>query len=96
MAKSRRSSKRSQARHKESTKSQHDKRQRLQRRNLQRKKTTKAKVSLTGAMQAAVSQLQGFMDRRMAFRLTIVMAGMLLAGDPRTASAWFVAGKRAG
>ena len=28
----------------------------------------------------------------MAFRLTIVTAGILLAGDPRAASAWFVAG----
>ena len=43
-------------------------------------------------MQAAVSQLQLFMDRRMAFRLGIVIAGMFLADDRRTASAWFVAG----
>jgi hypothetical protein len=43
-------------------------------------------------MQAAVFQLQGRMDRRMAFRLGIVVAGMFLANDPRTASAWFVAG----
>ena len=92
MAKSRRSSRRPQASHKKQTKSQHDKRQRLQRRNLRRKKTTKAKVPLTGAMQAAVSQLQLFMDRRMAFRLGIVIAGMFLADDRRTASAWFVAG----
>jgi hypothetical protein len=45
-----------------------------------------------GRMQAAVSRLQVFMDRRMAFRLSIVIAGMLLAGERRTASAWFVAG----
>jgi len=31
------------------------------------------------------------MDRRIAFRLAIVVAGMLLADDRRTASAWFVA-----
>jgi hypothetical protein len=43
-------------------------------------------------MQAAVSRLQGFLDRRIAFRLAIVVAGMFLAGDRRTASAWFVAG----
>jgi hypothetical protein len=92
MARSKRSSRRSQPRHKQQTKSQHDKLKRLQRRNSKRKKTTKAKVSLTGAMQAAVSQLQMFMDRRMAFRLAIVIAGMFLAGDRRTASAWFVAG----
>jgi hypothetical protein len=43
-------------------------------------------------MQAAVSRLQGFLDRRIAFRMAIVVAGMFLAGDRRTASAWFVAG----
>jgi hypothetical protein len=43
-------------------------------------------------MQAAVSRLQGFLDPRIAFRLAIVVAGMFLAGDRRTASAWFVAG----
>ena len=32
------------------------------------------------------------MDRRIAFRLAIVVAGMFLADDRRTASAWFVAG----
>jgi hypothetical protein len=92
MAKSKRSSRRPQARHKKHTKSQHDKLKRLQRRNARRKKTTKATVALTGAMQAAVSQLQVFLDRRMAFRLAIVIAGMFLADDRRTASAWFVAG----
>jgi hypothetical protein len=92
MAKSKRSARRPQARHKKHTKSQHDKRERLDRRNLQRKKTTKAKVPLRGAMQAAVSRLQLFLDRRIAFRLAIVVAGMLLADDRRTASAWFVAG----
>jgi hypothetical protein len=92
MDKSKRSSKRPQARHKKQTKSQHEKLKRLQRRNSKRKKTTKAKVPLTGAMQAAVSHLQVFMDRRMAFRLGIVIAGMFLADDRRTASAWFVAG----
>ena len=30
------------------------------------------------------------MDRRMAFRLSIIVAGMFLANDRRTASAWFV------
>lgn len=92
MAKSKRSSRRPQARHKKQSKSRHDKLKRLQRRNAKRKKTTKAKVPLMGKMQAAVSRLQAFIDRRMAFRLSIVIAGMLLAGDRRTASAWFVAG----
>ena len=91
MAKYKGSSKRPQAKHKKNKKSQHDKRKRLQSRNPKRKRTTKAKVSLTGTMRAAVSVLQAVMDRRIAFRLTIVVAGMLLADDRRTASAWFVA-----
>ena len=92
MAKCKRSSRRPQPNHKTRTKSQHDKRKRLERRNAKRKKTTKAKVPLTGVLQTAVSQLQACMDRRIAFRLAIVIAGMLLADDRRTASAWFVAG----
>jgi len=91
MAKRKGSSKRPQPQHKKQKKSQHDKRKRLQRRNSKRKKTTNAKVPLSGAMQTAVSVLQAVMDRRIAFRLAIVVAGMLLADDRRTASAWFVA-----
>ena len=91
MAKYKGSAKRPQAKHKKSKKSQHDKRDRLQHRNPQRKKTINAKVPLTGAMQSAVSALQAVMDRRIAFRLAIVVAGMLLADNRRTASAWFVA-----
>jgi hypothetical protein len=49
-------------------------------------------VPLTGPIQAAVSVLQKCLDRRMAFRLAIVVAGMFLADDRRTASAWFVGG----
>jgi len=41
-------------------------------------------------MHTAVSVLQAVLDRRIAFRLAIVVAGMLLADDRRTASAWFV------
>ena len=91
MAKCKRSSRRPQPKHKKQKKSQHDKRKRLERRNPERRKTTGAKVSLTGAMQAAVSVLQAVMDRRIAFRLAIVIAGMFLADDRRTASSWFVA-----
>src|SRR3989304_459994 len=91
MAKRKRSSRRPQPKHKKQKKSQHDKRKRLQRRNPKRRKTTNAKLPLTGAMQAAVSVLRAVMDRRRAFRLAIVVAGMLLADDRRTASAWFVA-----
>ena len=91
MAKRRSKSKRPQARHQKQKKSQHDKRQRLQQRNLKRKKTTQARVPLTGVMHHAVSTLQACLDRRIAFRLAIIIAGMFLADDRRTASAWFVA-----
>jgi hypothetical protein len=91
MAKHKRSSRRPQPKHKTGKKSQHDKRKRLERRNPNRKKTTQAKVPLTGAMQTMVSAMQAVMDRRIAFRLGIIIAGMFLADDRRTASAWFVA-----
>jgi hypothetical protein len=91
MAKRNRSSRRPRAKHKKQKKSQHDKRKRLQRRNPNRRKTTRARVPLTGAIQTAVSALRAVLDRRIAFRLAIVVAGMVLADDRRTASAWFVA-----
>ena len=91
MAKRKRSSKGPQPKHKKSKRSQHDKRKRLDRRNPNRKKTTKAKVPLVGVMRTAVSALSAVMDPRIAFRLGIVMAGMLLADGRRTASSWFVA-----
>jgi hypothetical protein len=91
MAKCKRSKGRPQPKHKKSKKSQHDKRTRLDRSNPHRRKTTKAKVPLTGVMQKTVSVLQAVMDRRIAFRLAILIAGMLLADDRRTASSWFVA-----
>ena len=90
MAKHKRSKKRPQPKHKKKSKSRHDKRKRLQRPNPKRKKTTNAKVPLTGAMRTAVGVLQAVMDRRIAFRLAIIVAGMFLADDRRTASAWFV------
>ena len=92
MAKHKRSKSRPQAKHKQQKKSQHDKRERLRRPNPNRRKTTKAKVPLRGAMRTAVSVLQAVMNRRIAFRLAIVVAGMFLADDRRTASSWFVAG----
>ena len=42
-------------------------------------------------METAVAVLRAVMDRRIAFRLAMVVAGMFLADDRRTASAWFVA-----
>lgn len=91
MAKRKRSKKRPQPNHKKQKQSQHDRRGRLGCRNPKRKKTTQAKVSLTGAMQTMVSVLQAALDRRLAFRLAILVAGMFLADDRRTASSWFVA-----
>jgi len=91
MAKRNRSSKRPQPKHKKQKKSRHDKHKRLQTPNPDRKKTTNAKVPLAGAMRSAVSVLQAVMDRRIAFRLAIIVAGMLLGDGRRTASAWFAA-----
>jgi hypothetical protein len=91
MAKRKRSAKRPQPQHKKSQPSRHDKRRRLSEANPNRKKTRRAKVPLVGDMQTAVAALQSVMDRRIAFRLAILVAGMLLAGDRRTASSWFVA-----
>lgn len=92
MAQRKNSSKRPQPQHnKKRQPSQHDKRQRLLTPNPDRQKTSQAKVPLVGAMQAAVAALQAVMDGRMAFRLAIIVSGMLLADDRRTASAWFAA-----
>jgi hypothetical protein len=92
MAKRKQSSKHRQARHKRQGKSsQFDKRQRLDTVNPRRKKTSRAKVPLVGALAATVSSMAGMLDARMAFRLSIVMAGMMLADDRRVAAAWFTA-----
>lgn len=91
MAKRKPKSKRPQPQHKKQTKSQHEKHKRLQCKNPSRKRTTQAKVPLTGRMHDAVAQLQACLDRRIAFRLAIIVAGMLLTNGNCTASAWFVA-----
>ena len=61
----------------------------MQRPNPKRQATTQAKFPLTGALQIAVAALQAVLDRRLALRLGIIAAGMMLADDRRTASAWF-------
>lgn len=92
MAKRRESSKRPQAKHKKNRKpSQFDKRQRLDKRNPKRKKTTDAKVPLVGPILTVVTSMASILDSRVAFRLCIVMAGMMLADDRRVAAAWFAA-----
>ncbi len=74
---------------KKSKKSQHDKRRRLHRRNPNRKKTSQAKVPLSGAMHKVILMLQAVLNKRMAFRLSIIIAGMFLADDRRTAVTFF-------
>jgi hypothetical protein len=91
MGQRKRKSKRPQPQHKKTKKSQHDKLRRLGRKNANRKRTRQAKVPLTGPMHQAVAVLQACLDRRIAFRLAIIVAGMFLADGRRTASAWFVA-----
>ena len=92
MAKGKKPSKVPQAKHKpKSRSSQHDKRRRLQTPNPRRKKTVKANVPLTGKMAVLVTSMASKLDARMAFRLTIIMAGMMLADDRRVAAAWFSA-----
>lgn len=92
MAKRKKSSRRPLPRHKTSTKSRHDKRDRLDRRNPLRRITSRAIVPLMGVLSSLVGSLRAVLDRRMAFRLGIIVSGMLLADDRRTASAWFAAG----
>ena len=91
MAKHKKQAQRPQPRHKKSPPSRPDKRQRLDRPNPDRRHTTRAKIPLVGGLAAAVGWMAAVLDRRMAFRLAIIVAGMLLADDRRTASAWFAA-----
>lgn len=71
--------------------SRHDKRSRLSRRDSQRERTTAAKIPLAGALAQAALEMSQLLDVRTAFRLPIVIAGMLLATGRRTASRWFQA-----
>ena len=69
--------------------SRHDKRSRLAKRNPRRQRTTAAKIPLVGELAEATLRMSRLLDIRIAFRLPIVVAGMLLAGGRRTASRWF-------
>ena len=46
---------------------------------------------LVGSLAAAVGTLTAVLDARIAFRLAIIVSGMFLADDRRTASAWLAA-----
>jgi hypothetical protein len=90
MAKRKRSDRPPQLQHgKKSKPSQHDKRSRLSKPNLYRRKTDAALVPLVGGIAAMVAAMQSLLDSRIGFRLSIVMAGALLARGRRTASSWF-------
>jgi len=69
--------------------SRHDKRNRLSRRDPQRERTTAAKIPLVGELAETTLRMSRLLDARIAFRLPIVVAGMLLARGRRTASRWF-------
>jgi hypothetical protein len=90
MAKRKQSSRPPQLQHgKKSTPSQHDKRTRLSRANPARGKTQAARAPLAGGIAIVVAAMQSLLDSRIGFRLSIVMAGALLARGRRTASSWF-------
>ena len=69
--------------------SQHDKRARLASRNNERRSTAQASVPLCGGIAALAVAMSQMLDRRIAFRLPIILAGAMLAGGRRTAASWF-------
>lgn len=71
--------------------SRFDQRQRLSQPNPARTGTEQAKVPLVGFLAAMASSMAQMLDARVAFRLPIVMAGMMLADDRRVAASWFTA-----
>ena len=79
--------------HKQSKSSRHDRRRRLEQANSGRRHTSHATFPLVGGLAAAVAKMAGALDARMSFRLAILVAGMLLADDRRTASSWFAAAR---
>ncbi len=91
MAKRKPQSKRRQPRHKRSTPSLHDRWSNLMQPDARRRKTKRARFPLVGELAQGVKSLACVLDHRSAWRLAIVVAGMMLADDRRTASAWFVA-----
>lgn len=90
MAKRKPSGRPPQAQHaKKSKRSQHDKRQRLTRPNDQRRRTAEPAVPLRGSIGTLADLMGRMLDARIAFRLPIVIAGIMLAGGRRTAASWF-------
>ena len=90
MAKRKPSGRPPQAQHGNKSKpSQHDKRNRLARPNHRRRRTTEPAVPLRGGLETLASSMARMLDARIAFRLPMVIAGMMLAGGRRTAASWF-------
>ena len=84
MAKRKKQSKRPQAQHKPTSRSsQRDKRKRLDTPNPQRMRTANAKVQFTVKMADLVTSMTGMLDARMAFRLSIFMAGKSMTNQCR-------------
>lgn len=90
MANRKRSGRPPQAQHSaKSNPSQHDKRKRLDKPNPKRQSTEAASVPLVGGIATLGAAMSRLLDKRIAFRLPIVVAGAMLAGGRRTAASWF-------
>ncbi|MEO1616246.1 MAG: hypothetical protein AAFV88_10380, partial [Planctomycetota bacterium] len=81
MAKRKPSGRLPQAQHGDKSKpSQHDKRKRLAYPNQRRRRTTESVAPLRGGLETLAGSMARMLDARIAFRLPIVVAGMMLAG----------------
>jgi hypothetical protein len=90
MAKRKHSGRPPQAQHAaKSNSSQHDKRQRLANSNPNRQSIVTADVPLVGGIAELGARMSKLLDKRIAFRFPIVIAGAMLAGGRRTAASWF-------
>lgn len=90
MAKRKHSGRPPQAQHTAKSKSsQHDKRERLASLNPNRRTTVAADVPLIGGIVELCARMSKLLDKRIAFRLPIVIAGAMLASGRRTAASWF-------
>lgn len=90
MAKRKPSGRPPQAQHaKKSGRSQHDKRTRLAQPNSERVRTTEPAVPLRGGIATITDSMGRMLDARIAFRLPIVIAGIMVARGRRTAASWF-------
>lgn len=84
MAKRKRQKKSPQPNHKaKQQKSPFDKRARLDQPNPERRKTIAAKIPLVGSIATMAASMANLLNSRIAFRLSIIMAGMMLADNRR-------------